>query len=55
MPNIFGPGTYAVDPAIVYSGGSQIADWWDGASIYSVRSSRTTPYPVTPDFDLEIA
>jgi ABC-2 type transport system ATP-binding protein len=52
VPNIFNDGTYYIDPAIIYKGGSQVADWWEQAAHFSVLKEDKTPYIVNPEVSL---
>jgi len=51
VPNIFNDGHYYVDPAISYKNGSQIADWWEEATEFTVFKEDKTPYIVNPDLE----
>lgn len=54
VPNIFNDGTHFVDPAIVYKGGSQVADWWEEALSFKVFKESKTPYIISPQINLVI-
>lgn len=56
VPNVFNDGRYFIDPAIVYKGGSQVADWWEEAVEFAVLKEDKTPYIVNPPltFDYSI-
>ena len=53
-PNIFSDGIYYLDPAITYSDGATVCDWWNGAREFRVNKSDTTPYIVTPNFEVKM-
>lgn len=52
IPNIFSDGAHYIDPAIVYRGGYQVADWWEEASNFKVYKEEKTPYITTPSVDV---
>jgi ABC-2 type transport system ATP-binding protein len=49
IPNVFNDGRYYIDPAIVYKGGNQVADWWEEAAEFTVLKEEKTPYLVNPE------
>lgn len=49
IPNIFNDGVHFIDPAIVYKGDSQVADWWEQAAKFTVLNKARTPYLVNPE------
>lgn len=52
VPNVFSDGTHYIDPAIVYQGGYQVADWWEEALSFKVYKEEKTPYITTPPVDV---
>lgn len=54
IPNIFNDGLHYIDPAIVYRGGHQVADWWEEAASFRVLKDSKTPYVVSPEVELII-
>lgn len=55
VPNIFNDGIYSIDPAIVYDGGLETADWWEGANSFKVLKEFRTPYTINPDIEVDIS
>lgn len=54
IPNIFNDGVYYIDPAIVYKGGTQVADWWEEAASFRAVVENSTPYAVNPEVKLTV-
>lgn len=52
--NIFVDGAYSVDVSIEYDHASRVADWWQGANIFTVKKTEHVPYPFNPPIDLDI-
>lgn len=48
IPDVFNDGVHFIDPAVVYKGGSQVADWWEEAVKFTVLKQDRTPYLVNP-------
>lgn len=48
LPNVFNDGIHYIDPAIVYKGDLQVADWWEEAVRFIVLKQERTPYLVNP-------
>ncbi len=53
-PNIFNEGVHYIDPAVVYKGGTQTADWWEDATRFTVYKKHKTPYIVNPPVQLKV-
>jgi hypothetical protein len=54
VPNIFNDGVHFIDPAIVYKGGHQVADWWEEAASFKVLREDKTGYLTSPPLRLTI-
>lgn len=54
IPNVFRDGVYTVDPAIHYSDGVTVADWWDDAASFTIVKNRHVPYVIDPGFGLKV-
>ena len=54
VPNIFNDGVHFIEPAIVYQGTTQVADWWEKAAKFTVFREQKTPYIVNPPITLEV-
>lgn len=55
IPNIFSPGIFYINPAIVHSSGFKTSDWWEEAAKFNVFSEEKTPYPVNPRIKVSIS
>lgn len=55
VPNIFSDNKYYVDPSIVHSDGTTVADWWDEAVTFTIRKNRPLPYPVDLKIKLKVS
>lgn len=49
IANVFNDGVHYIDPAAVYKGDKQVADWWEDAASFAVLKEERTPYLVNPD------
>lgn len=54
VPNIFNDGVHYIDPAIVYRGDVQVADWWEEAGSFMSAREERTPYLVNPPIKCSI-
>lgn len=54
IPNIFNDGIHYFDPAIVYKGTTQVADWWEEAASFTVLREQKTPYIISPSLSIRI-
>ena len=54
VPNVFSNGSYYVDLAIVYRGGSSTSDWWEEAAKFITQKEQSTQYTVTPDIEVKL-
>lgn len=54
LPNILSDGKYLLDSALSQDNGLTITDWWDEASVLTVKKDRNIPYPVDPKFSVEV-
>ncbi len=54
VPNIFNDGKHYIDPAIVYKGNTQVADWWEDAATFVSLREKRTPYIVSPSLNCKI-
>jgi ABC-2 type transport system ATP-binding protein len=54
IPDVFNDGLHYIDPAVVYKGGTQVADWWEDAASFTVLKDDRTPYLVNPSIQCEI-
>jgi len=54
IPNVFNDGVHYIDPAAVYKGDKQVADWWEEAATFSVLKEERTPYLVNPSVTCNI-
>lgn len=52
VPNVFNDGVHFIDPAIVYKGGHQVADWWEEATSFKVFREDKTSYVIRPEIQL---
>lgn len=50
VPNIFADGDYYIDTAIHAADGITVYDWWDEATVISIKKERALPYLVDPGF-----
>jgi ABC-2 type transport system ATP-binding protein len=53
VPNVFSNGMHSIDIAIVYKGGSSVADWWEDAVNFSVQKEISSQYAVSPNIKLK--
>lgn len=54
VPNVFNDGIYYIDPAIVYNGNTQVADWWENAASFRSKKVQKTPYLTSPSIKCSI-
>ena len=54
VPNIFSNGIYSIDLAIVYKGGTSVADWWEDASKFAAQKEQASQYTVTPSVNVKV-
>lgn len=54
FPNVLCDGTYTIDPALTAPNGVDVYDWWDDARSFTIKKSRRLPYPVDPEFAVEV-
>jgi ABC-2 type transport system ATP-binding protein len=55
MLNIFSKGKYVFEPAINDGYNMDLCQWWDEAAKFEIINKTSTPYPVSPEIQLEIA
>jgi ABC-2 type transport system ATP-binding protein len=54
LPNVLSDGKYFLDPAIIASDGIEVFDWWDESLTFKVKKKRALPYPIDPNFTVEL-
>lgn len=48
LPNIFNEGKLYVELVLMYNSITEVADWWEGATMFTVDNEMKTPYIVNP-------
>lgn len=52
--NILSDGKYFIEPAVVYSNGIDVCDWWEEACSFVIKKSKSSHYLVDPTIKLKL-
>lgn len=53
-PNVFSDGVHFINVTLHGMHSEAVADWWEGAAVFSVKREEKSPFPVTPNIKLEL-
>lgn len=53
-PNIFTDGKYTINVSLHGPNSTRMADWWQGATSFTVKREEKAPFVVTPDIQLRV-
>ena len=55
LKNILSDGKYYIDPSVINPDGTTVYDWWNEATILTIKKERHLPYGIDPGFTVSIS
>lgn len=54
IPDVFSNGKHTIDIAITSPNGTEVYDWWEGATQFQVKGKDKTPYLISPELKVSV-